>query len=114
MTYDLILDENVEHEVYYRLENYGHDVEHVDFVPELGKGVSDHPIAAYSRETDRIIVTYDDDFVLELADEDYRGVLYVHDASLSVETVADIIDTVAEHYPQSELTGVAYIGEEWA
>ena len=45
MAYRLILDENVEHEVFHRLENYGHDVEHVDFVPDLGKGTADHPIA---------------------------------------------------------------------
>lgn len=38
MGYRLILDENVEHEVFHRLDNYGHDVEHVDFVTELGKG----------------------------------------------------------------------------
>jgi hypothetical protein len=38
MAYRLILDENVERDVFHRLENYGHDVEHVDFVPELGKG----------------------------------------------------------------------------
>jgi predicted nuclease of predicted toxin-antitoxin system len=113
MAYDLILDENVEHEVYYRLENYGHNVEHVDFVPELGKGISDHPIAQYSRETDRVIVTYDDDFVLKLTGDDYQGVLYVQDASLSVGTVADLIDNVATHYPQTEITGVEYIGEEW-
>ncbi|WP_318570649.1 DUF5615 family PIN-like protein [Salinigranum marinum] len=63
MAYRLILDENVEREVFHRLENYGHDVEHVDFVPELGKGTADHPIAQYSLDTDRVIVTYDDDFV---------------------------------------------------
>lgn len=47
MAYRLILDENVEQEVFHRIENYGHDVEHVDFVPELGKGAADHPIARY-------------------------------------------------------------------
>ena len=40
MVYRLILNENVEHEVFHRLDNYGHDVEHVDFVPELGKGTA--------------------------------------------------------------------------
>ena len=57
MVYRLVLDENVEHEVYHRLENHGHDVEHVGFVSNLGKGVTDRSIAKYSRETDQIIVT---------------------------------------------------------
>ena len=74
MVYRLILDENVEHDVLHRLDNYGHDVEHVDFVPSLGKGTKDHPIAQYSLETDRLIVTYDDDFVLEIDEDDYRAV----------------------------------------
>ncbi|WP_246084388.1 DUF5615 family PIN-like protein [Salinadaptatus halalkaliphilus] len=76
MAYQLLLDENVEQEIGFRLENYGHDVEHVDFVPELGKGVDDTQIADYSRSTDRLILTYDDDFVLEFDDDDYRAVLY--------------------------------------
>jgi predicted nuclease of predicted toxin-antitoxin system len=72
MAYRLVLDENVEHDVYHRLTNYGHDVTHVDFVSTLGKGVDDRSIADYSRETNRVIVTYDDDFALELTDEGYR------------------------------------------
>ena len=113
MVYRLVLDENVEHEVSHRLENYGHNVEHVGFGSNLGKGVTDCSIAKYSRETDRIIVTYDDDFVLELTDEDYRGAFYIHDDRLSANTVADIIHTISKHYPQSEVTGLEYVGEEW-
>jgi len=90
MVYRLILDENVEHEVFHRLENYGHDVEHVDLVSELGKGTDDYPIAQYSRDTDRVIVIYDDDFVLEVDETDYRAVLYIHDARVSVKQVADV------------------------
>lgn len=113
MMYRLVLDENVEHEVYYRLTNYGHDVTHVDFVSSLGKGVDDQSIADYSRETDRIIVTYDDDFALELTDEDYRGAFYVYDDSLPVKTVADVIHAISKQYPQSEINGLEYVGDEW-
>ena len=113
MAYRLILDENVEHEVYHRLENYGHDVEHVDLVPELGKGIADYPIAQYSLDTGRIIVTYDDDFVLEVDEGTYRAVLYAEDATLSVEQVADIIHAVSQNYPQEELHGLEYVGTEW-
>ena len=113
MVYRLILDENVEHEVFHRLENYGHDVEHVDFVSELGKGTDDYPIAQYSSDTDRVIVTYDDDFVLKVDEADYRAVLYIHDARLSVKEVADCVHSVSLHYPQDEIQGLEYIGEEW-
>lgn len=99
--------------MFHRLENYGHDVEHVDFVPELGKGTADHPIARYSLDTDRVIVTYDDDFVLEVDERAYRAVLYFDDATLSVEQVADIIHAVSQNYPQAELQGLEYVGEEW-
>lgn len=66
MTYRLLLDENVEHDVLELLTRRGHDVEHVDFVPNLGKGATDPEIGAYSRTEDRLVVTYDDDFVLAL------------------------------------------------
>jgi predicted nuclease of predicted toxin-antitoxin system len=111
--YRLILDENVEHEVLHRLDNYGHDAEHVDFVPELGKGVADRPVARYSLDTNRVIVTYDDDFVLDVDEGSYRAVLYVEDATLPVERVADIVHAVSQHYPQAELQGLEYVGEEW-
>jgi predicted nuclease of predicted toxin-antitoxin system len=68
-------------------------------VPELGKGTADYPIARYSLDTDRVIVTYDDDFVLEVDEEMYRAVLYFDDATLSVEQVADIIHAVSQNYP---------------
>jgi uncharacterized protein with PIN domain len=113
MAYRLALHENVEHEVYHRLTNYGHDVTHVDFVSTLGKGVDDRSIANYSRETNRIIVTYDDDFALEMADKDYRGAFYIHDDSLPVQTVADIIHAISKQYPQSEVIGPEYVGEDW-
>lgn len=113
MGYRLVLDENLEHEVMHRLENYGHDVEHVDFVPELGKGAADHPIAEYSLDTDRVIVTYDDDFVLEVDEAAYRAVLYLDDATLSAKRVADSIHTISQHYPQSEIRGLEYVGERW-
>jgi predicted nuclease of predicted toxin-antitoxin system len=113
MRYRLLLDENVEHEVFHRLRNYGHDVEHVDFISELGKGTDDHPIAQYSRETDRIIVTYDDDFVLEIDEAEYRGVFYVTDSAISVKRVADIVHAVSQEYPQSEIHGLEYLGDSW-
>jgi hypothetical protein len=60
-----------------------------------------------------VIVTYDDDFVLEVDGGMYRAVLYFYDATLSVEQVADIIHTVSQNYPQAELQGLEYVSEEW-
>lgn len=113
MAYRLLLDENVEHEVGHRLQNYGHNSEHVDFVSELGKGTEDQAIGNYTLDEDRVLLTYDDDFVLDVSEEAYRAVLYVPDASLPVDTVADIVDAVASQYPQDELDGVEYVGPEW-
>lgn len=113
MPYRLLLDENLEHEVLHRLENYGHDVEHVETVPQLGKGTTDDSIAAYSRETDRIIVTYDDDFVLGVSQGEYRGVFYVGNAKLTTKEVADVIQAVSRQYPQSEVDGLEYLGTQW-
>jgi hypothetical protein len=76
MGYRLLLDENVEREVGHRPEHYGHDVVHVDFVSELGKGSDDGSLTSYTRPEDRILLTYDDDFVLSLDESDFRTAFY--------------------------------------
>jgi predicted nuclease of predicted toxin-antitoxin system len=113
MAYRLLLDENIEHEILHRLENYGHDVEHVDFVPELGKGTADTALGAYSKQADRVIVTYDDDFVTGIDGDAFRAVLYFDDVSLSPVEIADIIHSLSERYPQGELRDVESLGREW-
>lgn len=40
MAFELLLDENLEHDVLSNLRNRNHDVEHVEFVTELGKGTA--------------------------------------------------------------------------
>jgi hypothetical protein len=112
MPYRLLLDENVEHVVGHRLDNYGHDVVHVDVVPDLGKGTDDQSIAAFTLSEVRILVTYDDDFVLSVAEDEFLAVRYLPDAS-PAETGADSIHEVSTQYPQEELDGVAYVGTEW-
>jgi hypothetical protein len=49
--------------MFHRIEHHGHGLEHGDFVPELGKGTADHPIAQYSLDIERftrpnLITTY--------------------------------------------------------
>ena len=113
MTYRLLLDENIEHEVLHRLENYGHDVKHIDYISALGKGTDDNSIGEYSLREDRVIVTYDDDFVTDLGPDAFRAVLYFDDVSLSSIQVADILHTMSQHYPQEELRGVEFVGRSW-
>lgn len=111
--YRLILDESVEHQVLHRLENAGHDVEHVEFVPELGKGVSDTVVAEYSLTEDRFVVTYDDDFVTDFAEDDYRATLFFADETIPAADVADAIDNMSVVYPPDEITGLVTVGREW-
>ena len=113
MTYRLVCDENVEHGVMFRLENYGHDVEHVDFISTLGKGVTDDQIAQYSLSEERLIVTYDDEFVLDFEPADYQAVLYLPDLSLPASTIADAIHAMSTYYDQSEISGVESVSSEW-
>jgi hypothetical protein len=113
VTYRLLCDENVEHEVMFRLENYEHDVEHVGFISKLGKGVTDDHIAQHSLREERLIVTYDDDFVLDFEPADYRAVLYLPDLSLPPSAVADAIHAMSTYYDQSEISGVEPVSREW-
>jgi predicted nuclease of predicted toxin-antitoxin system len=69
----LLLDENLEHEVYHRLVNFGHDVIHVEVSDGLAKGLSDPDIAAVSLDESRVIVTYDDDFRTDFDTTDYHA-----------------------------------------
>ncbi|OTF01976.1 DUF5615 family PIN-like protein [Halorubrum sp. SD683] len=113
MAYRLLLDENLENDVRHRLENLGHDVEHVDFVAELGKGATDEELAKHSRESDRAIVTYDDDFVEEVGPEQYRAVLFFEDDGVSAREVTEIVHRMSELYPFEEVRGLQKVGREW-
>lgn len=113
MVYRLLADENVDYWVVHRLEHYGHDVEHVDRAPELGKGSSDEEIAAYSIADDRLILTNDDDFLREFCSDDYCGLLFIEDETLSSATIADIVHAISEHVGQDEIEDVFYVSTNW-
>lgn len=113
MAYRLLLDENIEREVGRRLTAAGHDVRHIDEVPELGKGSDDNGIASYSRSSERAIVTYDSHFVVRIDEETFDAVLYIGDSTVSPKRLADRLTEMARHYPQSELDGVEYVGSMW-
>jgi len=113
MSVPLLLDENLEHEVYHRLRSYGYDVVHVDYHDELAKGDSDHRLVRFSREHDRLIVTYDDDFESQYDADDYWGVLFFTDNDWSATAVADTVHRILDLYPPADLRGMNVVGREW-
>ncbi|WP_136591984.1 DUF5615 family PIN-like protein [Salinigranum halophilum] len=109
MSYRLLVDENGEYRIVHKLRNYGHDVEHVDDLAVFGKGASDRELGEYSKSADRLLLTYDDDFILELTDSEYRAALYVNDVTIPSGKIADAIHRMAKQYPQAEVDGVVSV-----
>lgn len=109
----VLLGENVEHEVLYRLRHYGHTVEHVDLHDQLRKGARDDALARYSRSNHALIVTYDNDFETDYDESDYWGVLLLSDSDWTATQVADVVHEILELYPPSELELMNVVGREW-
>ena len=109
----LLLDGNIEHEVYHRLENYGHELLHVEVSDELSKGDTDERLAEKSRHSNWVIVTYDDDFRDEFSENEFRAVLYFADQTLSAKTIADVLHEISRYYEQDELQGFLTVGQSW-
>jgi hypothetical protein len=108
-----LLDENLEHEVYHRLENYGHEVLHVEVSGSLNKGDSDRKLAERSREERWVIVTYDDDFWTDFSESAYGALLYFPDQSLSAKQLAAILHEISTYYDQEQLVGSQKVGRSW-
>jgi len=109
----LLLDEMVERGVMRRLENFGHDVEHVDFHDEVGKGDADRTLGDYSLKAERIIVSYDPDWVENLTEDEFYCVILIENEWLSASQVAQIVHNMSEAYPESEFRGLEKSGKEW-
>lgn len=113
MAVKFLLDENMEPQVGHRLDAYGHPVESIEDVPALGLGATDTEIVTYSKENERVILTYDDDFLTDHGPSDYHCVIYFANESLSATQVSDIVHKMTEAYPESEFTGRQFGGKEW-
>ena len=109
MAYRLLADENVETSTVAYLRTLGHDVITVADADSLGYGAEDVAIAAYARETDRLILTQDDDF---LAGPETAGVLVQTDQTLPARHVGDIVHEISRHLPQADVT-VEYVSRNW-
>jgi len=112
MGYRILADENVEAATVNYLQKLDHDVAWVGDIDELGLGVNDSTIVTYARETDRLILTQDDDFLTEFDLGETAGVLFQEDQSLSAREIGDIVHELSECIEQSDVT-LEYVSRNW-
>lgn len=112
MSYRLLADENVERATITYLRKLGHDVERIGDASGLDFGSRDDEIASYARETDRVILTQDDDFFTTMDVEETAGVLFQSDGTLSAREVGDIVDELSRYLDQSDVT-LEYVSDDW-
>jgi len=72
-------------------------------VPELGPGSDDSDIVTYAERENRLVVTYDDDFLTDHDSLDRVGVLFQADDSTPPFETANIIDAIASHVEQQQV-----------
>jgi len=112
MGYRTVADEHIESPTRRSLRKLGLDVVWIGDVSGLGLSSSDEEIADYSLVEDRLVLTHDDDFFLELDLSECAGILFQRDQSLSAREVGDIVDEMSRYVPQSEVT-VEYVSRDW-
>ena len=103
MTFRLLLDEMTEASLAGYCRKLDHDVERDVTVSELGPGTEDRDIVAYAVRTDRLLVTYDDDFLRDHDALSRIGVLFQHNDRTSPFETANIIDGVADNVDQKQV-----------
>jgi len=112
MPYRIVAHEHVELPTRRYLRQFGHDVEWIGDVSELGLSSSDEDIAAYSLAEDRLVLTQDDDFFLKLDLSDSAGILFQRDQLLSARQVGDIVDAMSRYVPQADVQ-LEFVSENW-
>ncbi len=116
MTFRLLLDEMTEASLADYLEKLGHDVERVVEVSDLGGGSDDDEIVRYAEREDRLLVTYDDDFLVDQEALSKVGVLYQPDDRTAPFETANIIDAVDGYVDQQQIVehdGAFHLTENW-
>lgn len=107
------LDENMEPQLRHKLDAYGYDVEHVGDVAELDLGTTDDQIVRYSAREERVILTYDDDFITDHDYDAYHCAIYFEDRDFSGREVAEVVHRMASTYPESEFRGLEFGSKDW-
>lgn len=112
MGYRILADENIESATIHYLRKLDHEVEWIGEVGELGLGADDDSIENYANETDRLILTQDDDFFTRFDIEDTAGVLFQKDQTLSAREIGDIVHELSRHITQADVT-LEYVSQNW-
>jgi len=115
MAFGLLLDEMTERRLSELLAKMGHDVERSIRVDDLGPGADDDEIVDYAARTDRLVVTYDDDF-LDASVFDRIGVLVQENERTSAYQTATMIDGVAAVMSQKQIVDhpdAVYLSDRW-
>ena len=94
------------------LRQLGHDVEWVRDISELGVGSTDGAIAAYATDTDRLLLTQDDDFFTTMDIDRTAGVLFQPEQTLTAREVGDIVHEMAQYLDQSDVA-LEYVSTDW-
>jgi predicted nuclease of predicted toxin-antitoxin system len=113
VSYRILADENVDQPLVTGLREAGHDVEHVDQHPALGKGTDDGTIAARAIETDRLLLTNDDDFLREFDADDRPPLLFIDSGDMADSEIRAIVEEIASSVPQSEIDDVLFVSRNW-
>lgn len=103
-SFGLVLDENTERDLKARLEELGHDAERVVEIDTLGPGATDREVVDYCQRTDRMLVTFDDDFLSEHEAIHRIGILFEATDRRPPVELASRIDRVSRFYAQGDIT----------
>jgi predicted nuclease of predicted toxin-antitoxin system len=103
----LCCDENIKRSIVQILSQEGHDVVRVQDRLELG--FSDSEIIAFCRESDRVLLTNDDDF---FRFNTHPGILFLVDQQTSPRVVVTAIGCIERYVP--EIAGhVWHVPDGW-
>jgi predicted nuclease of predicted toxin-antitoxin system len=113
VSYRILADENVDQPLVTGLREAGHDIEHVDHHPDLGKGTDDETIATYAIEADRLLLTNDDDFLREFDAGDRPSLLFIDADDLTDSEIRAVVKEIATTVPQAEIEDLLFVSRNW-
>ena len=116
MSLRLLLDEMTEAALADYCRRLDHSVERVVELRELGPGSDDAEIVDYAERENRLLVTYDDDFLVHHDALSRIGVLFGEDDRLPPFETANIIDSIEDHVDEQDVVehdGAFHLTTDW-
>ncbi|WP_290816077.1 DUF5615 family PIN-like protein [Halovivax sp.] len=92
----LCCDENVKASIVTLLEQEGYDLERVQ---DVDLGTDDPSVVDHCRETDRVLLTNDDDF---FAFDDHPGIFFLDEQTTPARDVVTAVQRIAQHVDRDE------------